>query len=315
MLHCRRLRLGGAAALARRPPVARPTTSPFRRRKQVENPTPPAVAHETAPDQSLGEALGKDDPDPDPRVVRCFEQHALETARRSGDDDVGDDGDDDGGAEAWRRHTTPSSPSTSSSSVTRRDAAAAALVQAEIEAREAELVHRLLASTDKLPPAVPTTSVLDIALAAVALSRSAGLGSAFRALQALKRAPGLLAVPERELARRALALKVALPAADVGALVSMRPALLLLARDAPGLRRAVSAAAKQVTALMPGIPWQRKLAEGGGAYWSFMSVLDEGIGGVRAAEAAEAEAAAEARAEQQQQQQQGQQPLQQPRPP
>lgn len=207
--------------------------------------------------------------DPDPRVVRCFEQHALETARPAADD--GEPGSDDAA------HQPPPSSSTS---------AAAALVQAEIEAREAELVHRLLASQDKLPRGTPTTttSVLDVARSAAALSRSAGLGSSFRALQALKRAPELLSLPERELAMRALALKVALPAADVGALVSLRPSLLLMGGDAAALRRAVSSAARQVSALMPGIPWQGKLAEAGTVYWSFMSVLDEGLlGGARAA--------------------------------
>jgi hypothetical protein len=164
-------------------------------------------------------------------------------------------------------------------------------VQAEIEAREAALVHSLLSSTNRLPQpqhgatnttTTSTTTILDVARGAAALSRAAGLRSAFRALQALKRSPELLALPERELARRALALKVALPAADVGALVSMRPSLLLLG-PAPVVVKVVRQAAEQITALMPGIPWQRKLAEGGTVYWSFASVLDGSAGQAAAA--------------------------------
>lgn len=191
----------------------------------------------------------------------------------------------------------PSSTSSRDPAADAVDAAAAARLQAEIEAREAALVHSLLASTDRLPqairPGTTTTTVLDVARGAAALSRAAGLRSAFRALQVLKRAPGLLSLTERELARRALALKLALPSADVGALVSMRPALLLLG-PAPVVQRVVGGAADQISALMPGIPWQRKLSEGGTVYWSFSSLLDGSGQAVERARREDAEADAEA---------------------
>lgn len=158
------------------------------------------------------------------------------------------------------------------------DLVAAARIQADIEAREAALVHSLLATTGRLQAGA--RGALGVARGAAALSRAAGLRSAFRALQALKRHPELLGVPEAELARRVLALKLALPGADVGALVTARPSLLLLG-PAPVVSRVAREAAAQIGALMPGIPWQGKLAEGGTVYWSFSSVLDGSQGRAR----------------------------------
>jgi len=245
--------------------------------------------------------------------VRCLEAHALEAA--SGVFLPASPALAAVAAAAAAAAASSSSPDGAAAGSPPTLAADAARVQAEIEAREAALVHSLLGLTNRLPPptaatttttttsttTTATTTVLDVACGAAALSRAAGLRSAFRALQALKRSPQLLEVPERELARRALALKLALPCADVGALVAMRPSLLLLG-PAAAVSRVVGAAERQVSALMPGIPWQRKLAEGGTVYWSFSSVLD-GSGAAERARVVAAAAEVEEEEEEQQEQQ------------
>ena len=67
-----------------------------------------------------------------------------------------------------------------------------------------------------------------------------------------------------------LQLKMLLPESNIGELLYQKPNLLLM-RD---LRGSLEPALKKLRALMPGIPVERKLHEGGTVWWSFASLLE-----------------------------------------
>ncbi len=76
-----------------------------------------------------------------------------------------------------------------------------------------------------------------------------------------------------ELAARVLQLKMLLPHSNVADLIYQRPSLLLLSRESAAA--AIKPAILKLEALMPGIPIQRKLHEGGTVFWSFASLLPD----------------------------------------
>lgn len=61
-----------------------------------------------------------------------------------------------------------------------------------------------------------------------------------------------------------------MPACDVAALLYQKPSLLLH----PDLPSALRPALAQLHALMPGIPIEAKLHEGGTVFWSLVSLLE-----------------------------------------
>jgi hypothetical protein len=79
-----------------------------------------------------------------------------------------------------------------------------------------------------------------------------------------------LNAPHLQVASKVLQLKMLLPESNIGELLYQKPSLLLMA----DLKGSLVPALNKLRALMPGIPVERKLHEGGTVWWSFASLLD-----------------------------------------
>lgn len=73
-----------------------------------------------------------------------------------------------------------------------------------------------------------------------------------------------------QVAGKVLQLKMLMPTANIADLLYQKPTLLLL-DDIPGT---LGPALNKLHALMPGIPVDKKLHEGGTVFWSFVSLLE-----------------------------------------
>lgn len=143
----------------------------------------------------------------------------------------------------------------------------------DLVSQEAHLAFTYLSSPQQqqgtLPPRVQDAAQL--AGLALMLTDLMATGSTYRTLQMLKRHPGLLQLQPSEVAQRVLQLKLLMPTADISQLLYQKPTLLLL-DDLPGV---VGAALAKLHALMPGIPVESKLHEGGTVFWSFSSLIQD----------------------------------------
>lgn len=133
---------------------------------------------------------------------------------------------------------------------------------------EVDSVHMRLGQCGQLPYNSSTHE--DLASHALLLTDLMATGSVFRTLQILKRCPDLLLLEPYQVASKVLQLKLLLPESNIGELLYQKPNLLLM-RD---LRGSLEPALKKLRALMPGIPVERKLHEGGTVWWSFASLLE-----------------------------------------
>lgn len=88
-------------------------------------------------------------------------------------------------------------------------------------------------------------------------------------MEILRRRPELLEVPTQLLVYRLLTLKGLLPGANLPEMLRLQPSLLLL--EDPDVT--VGRALRQLHALMPGIPVESKLHEGGSVWWSFIGLI------------------------------------------
>lgn len=73
-----------------------------------------------------------------------------------------------------------------------------------------------------------------------------------------------------QVAVKVLQLKMLMPTANIAELLYQKPTLLLL----PDISVVLVPALNKLHALMPGIPVEKKLHEGGTVFWSFVSLLD-----------------------------------------
>eukprot|EP00878_Enallax_costatus_P012585 GHUV01013143.1.p1 GENE.GHUV01013143.1~~GHUV01013143.1.p1 ORF type:complete len:226 (+),score=72.97 GHUV01013143.1:300-977(+) len=141
-------------------------------------------------------------------------------------------------------------------------------VDAGLVAQEAVSTFGYLDQTSSLPEHVWDPS--DLVARALQLSDLLATGSTFRTLQMLKRHPQLLELPSDEVAVQVLQLKMLMPAANIAELLYQKPTLLLL----PDIPAVLVPALNKLHALMPGIPVEKKLHEGGTVFWSFVSLLE-----------------------------------------
>jgi len=145
----------------------------------------------------------------------------------------------------------------------REDATARAMVGelarevAEAHYAEGEALPRLLGDGAALAEAV------------IELTDVLGLPTPARAVQLARECPELLALPADELARRMLRLKALLPRANVAALLMLNPALL--AEEAAP--EAMEKALRTMLKLMPGIPIEEQLSQGGAQYRTFVDLV------------------------------------------
>lgn len=144
-------------------------------------------------------------------------------------------------------------------------------VEEDIVVEEVGLVHQLLAtSPGSRSTEWSSLNVQSLAERAIQLTDIMATGSVFRTLQMIKRHPQILELPPYEVANRVLQLKMVLPEANIADVLYQKPTLVLL-DDIPGT---LEPALKKLRALMPGIPVERKLHEGGTVWWSFTSLLN-----------------------------------------
>lgn len=143
----------------------------------------------------------------------------------------------------------------------------------DLVVHEVESVHHRLTDVGKLPQHVLREEQL--ASHALMLTNLMATGSVFRTLQILKRCPDLLQLDPSEMAAKVLQLKMLLPQSNVGELLYQKPGFLLM-EDLEGTLRP---ALKKLRALMPGIPIEKKLHEGGTVWWSFSSLLGNSTSG------------------------------------
>lgn len=88
-----------------------------------------------------------------------------------------------------------------------------------------------------------------------------------------------------QVALKVLQLKLLMPAANIAELLYQKPTLLLL----PDIPAVLTPALNKLHALMPGIPVEKKLHEGGTVFWSFVSLLEASSSRAAAAGSSEAE--------------------------
>eukprot|EP00879_Flechtneria_rotunda_P006411 GHRR01006736.1.p1 GENE.GHRR01006736.1~~GHRR01006736.1.p1 ORF type:complete len:221 (+),score=62.08 GHRR01006736.1:151-813(+) len=138
----------------------------------------------------------------------------------------------------------------------------------DLTARETMTTFSYLQQSGKLLS--ETWQIDDLTSRALQMTDLLATGSTFRTLHILKRHPGLLKLQPQLVAERVLQLKLTMPAANVAELLYQKPALLLI-DDIPG---ALTPVLNKLHALMPGIPIEKKLHEGGTVFWSFSDLLN-----------------------------------------
>jgi hypothetical protein len=160
---------------------------------------------------------------------------------------------------------------------------------AGLVAQEAVTAFSYLQQNASLPEHVWDPSGLTVR--ALELSDLLATRSTFRTLQMLKRHPALLQLDSDEVALKVLQLKMLMPTANIGELLYQKLTLLLL----PDIAAVVTPALNKLHALMPGIPVEKKLHEGGTVFWSFVSLLEASSSKAAAKTAGSDEAQAEHR--------------------
>eukprot|EP00775_Hariotina_reticulata_P014596 gene14596-14727_t len=123
-------------------------------------------------------------------------------------------------------------------------------------AQEASLAFHYLSQANSLPTA---WQPVDLVNRAFELTDLLATGSTFRTLQMLKRHPNLLLLSPCQVASKVLQLKLLMPPANIAELLYQKPTLLML-DDIPAV---LGPALNKLHMLMPGIPVEKKLHEGG----------------------------------------------------
>ncbi|CAG9467529.1 unnamed protein product [Pedinophyceae sp. YPF-701] len=109
----------------------------------------------------------------------------------------------------------------------------------------------------------------------VLLTDLLGMETPLRTIEIIRERPEILRLEPEEVVRRVMALKQAIPSGNIPGILFLRPSLVASQSDpGPTIERAL----RKMARIMPGIPVERQLHRGAGAWRSFVEILRDSEG-------------------------------------